>query len=69
MDVIDTLTALLALYLKILKTDAWTGNKGVFFRMLTMLRVIFTPGLEIRGSFLAFQDLILTESSLIVNTY
>lgn len=35
--------------------------------MLTMLRTIFTPGLEIKGSFWAFLDQELTESSLIVN--
>ena len=35
--------------------------------MLTMLRAIFTPGLEIKGSFWAFRDQKLTGSSLVVN--
>jgi hypothetical protein len=33
------------------KFHAWTGNKGVAFWMLTVLRAIFTPGLEIKESF------------------
>jgi len=34
---------------------AWSGNKGVMFRILTLLTLILTPGVEIKGLKWAFQ--------------